>query len=98
MNKAKMLSAGVSDIVLKFLPSERPPVQFKLLGTLRMLIDTQGTALGLVGNRKKQQQQSMSEAGFRLACPPVAWRSVPLGGGRGTGSSTVPPERDDWKG
>ncbi|XP_067117981.1 rap1 GTPase-GDP dissociation stimulator 1 isoform X1 [Osmerus mordax] len=55
VNKAKMLSAGVSDIVLKFLPSERPPVQFKLLGTLRMLIDTQvdaadqlGTNLGLV--------------------------------------------------
>ncbi|CDQ68663.1 unnamed protein product [Oncorhynchus mykiss] len=41
VNKAKMLSAGVSDTVLKFLPSEMPPVQFKLLGTLRMLIDTQ---------------------------------------------------------
>jgi hypothetical protein len=44
VNKAKMLSAGVSDTVLKFLPSEMPPVQFKLLGTLRMLIDTQGRA------------------------------------------------------
>ena len=37
-----MLSAGVADVVLKFLQSEMPPVQFKLLGTLRMLIDTQG--------------------------------------------------------
>lgn len=42
VNKSKMLLAGVSDIVLKFLKSEMPPVQFKLLGTLRMLIDTQG--------------------------------------------------------
>ncbi|XP_028835474.1 rap1 GTPase-GDP dissociation stimulator 1 isoform X3 [Denticeps clupeoides] len=42
VNKSKMLSAGVSDVVLKFLQSEMPPVQFKLLGTLRMLIDTQG--------------------------------------------------------
>ncbi|KAK0140959.1 Rap1 GTPase-GDP dissociation stimulator 1 [Merluccius polli] len=41
VNKAKMLSAGVADVVLKFLQSEMPPVQFKLLGTLRMLIDTQ---------------------------------------------------------
>ncbi|XP_060730413.1 rap1 GTPase-GDP dissociation stimulator 1 isoform X5 [Tachysurus vachellii] len=43
VNKSKMLSAGVSDVVLKFLQSEMPPVQFKLLGTLRMLIDTQDT-------------------------------------------------------
>lgn len=37
-----MLSAGVTEAVLKFLKSEMPPVQFKLLGTLRMLIDAQG--------------------------------------------------------
>lgn len=43
VNKSKMLSAGVSDVVQKFLQSEMPPVQFKLLGTLRMLIDTQGS-------------------------------------------------------
>lgn len=42
VNKSKMLAAGVADVVLKFLHSEMPPVQFKLLGTLRMLIDTQG--------------------------------------------------------
>ncbi|NP_001398277.1 rap1 GTPase-GDP dissociation stimulator 1 isoform j [Mus musculus] len=41
VNKAKMLSAGVTETVLKFLKSEMPPVQFKLLGTLRMLIDAQ---------------------------------------------------------
>lgn len=45
VNKSKMLSAGVADVVLKFLQSEMPPVQFKLLGTLRMLIDTQGICL-----------------------------------------------------
>lgn len=46
VNKAKMLSAGVTETVLKFLKSEMPPVQFKLLGTLRMLIDAQGTRNG----------------------------------------------------
>ncbi|XP_075999873.1 rap1 GTPase-GDP dissociation stimulator 1 isoform X1 [Genypterus blacodes] len=45
VNKSKMLSAGVANVVLKFLQSEMPPVQFKLLGTLRMLIDTQGNCL-----------------------------------------------------
>ncbi|KAM9406625.1 rap1 GTPase-GDP dissociation stimulator 1-like isoform 7-T13 [Salvelinus alpinus] len=53
VNKAKMLSAGVSDTVLKFLPSEMPPVQFKLLGTLRMLIDTQADAADQLGNNAK---------------------------------------------
>lgn len=48
VNKAKMLSAGVADVVLKFLRSEMPPVQFKLLGTLRMLIDTQGQGQALI--------------------------------------------------
>lgn len=41
-----MLSAGVTETVLKFLKSEMPPVQFKLLGTLRMLIDAQGKRNG----------------------------------------------------
>uniref|UniRef100_A0A8C7F828 Rap1 GTPase-GDP dissociation stimulator 1 n=1 Tax=Oncorhynchus kisutch TaxID=8019 RepID=A0A8C7F828_ONCKI len=53
VNKAKMLSAGVSDTVLKFLPSEMPPVQFKLLGTLRMLIDTQVDAADQLGTNSK---------------------------------------------
>ena len=34
VNKAKMLSAGVAEAVLKFLRLEMPPVQFKLLGML----------------------------------------------------------------
>ncbi|KAL0970330.1 hypothetical protein UPYG_G00240540 [Umbra pygmaea] len=53
VNKAKMLSAGVSETVLKFLPSEMPPVQFKLLGTLRMLIDTQADAADQLGTNGK---------------------------------------------
>ncbi|KAJ8008240.1 hypothetical protein DPEC_G00102750 [Dallia pectoralis] len=53
VNKAKMLSAGVSNTVLKFLPSEMPPVQFKLLGTLRMLIDTQADAADQLGTNVK---------------------------------------------
>ncbi|XP_042584613.1 rap1 GTPase-GDP dissociation stimulator 1-like isoform X2 [Cyprinus carpio] len=53
VNKSKMLLAGVSDIVLKFLKSEMPPVQFKLLGTLRMLIDTQADAAEQLGTNAK---------------------------------------------
>ncbi|XP_075465793.1 rap1 GTPase-GDP dissociation stimulator 1 isoform X3 [Ascaphus truei] len=49
VNKAKMLSAGVAEEVLKFLRSEMPPVQFKLLGTLRMLIDAQAEAAEQLG-------------------------------------------------
>ncbi|XP_051041358.1 rap1 GTPase-GDP dissociation stimulator 1 isoform X4 [Phodopus roborovskii] len=52
VNKAKMLSAGVTETVLKFLKSEMPPVQFKLLGTLRMLIDAQEAAEQLGKNVK----------------------------------------------
>ncbi|XP_060043702.1 rap1 GTPase-GDP dissociation stimulator 1 isoform X5 [Erinaceus europaeus] len=52
VNKAKMLSAGVTGTVLKFLKSEMPPVQFKLLGTLRMLIDAQEAAQQLGQNVK----------------------------------------------
>lgn len=53
VNKSKMLAAGVAEVVLKFLPSEMPPVQFKLLGTLRMLIDTQADAADQLGTNSK---------------------------------------------
>ncbi|XP_066537369.1 rap1 GTPase-GDP dissociation stimulator 1 isoform X3 [Hoplias malabaricus] len=53
VNKSKMLTAGVADVVLKFLKSEMPPVQFKLLGTLRMLIDTQADAADQLGTKQK---------------------------------------------
>ncbi|XP_042663640.1 rap1 GTPase-GDP dissociation stimulator 1 isoform X3 [Tyto alba] len=53
VNKAKMLSAGVAEAVLKFLRSEMPPVQFKLLGTLRMLIDAQAEAAAQLGKNVK---------------------------------------------
>uniref|UniRef100_H3A0V3 Rap1 GTPase-GDP dissociation stimulator 1 n=2 Tax=Latimeria chalumnae TaxID=7897 RepID=H3A0V3_LATCH len=53
VNKAKMLSAGVAEEVLKFLKSEMPPVQFKLLGTLRMLIDAQAEAAEQLGKNVK---------------------------------------------
>ncbi|XP_066576909.1 rap1 GTPase-GDP dissociation stimulator 1 isoform X1 [Amia ocellicauda] len=57
VNKAKMLSAGVADVVLKFLKSEMPPVQFKLLGTLRMLIDTQVEAAEQLGTNVRLVQR-----------------------------------------
>uniref|UniRef100_UPI00398EF71E rap1 GTPase-GDP dissociation stimulator 1 isoform X2 n=1 Tax=Pristiophorus japonicus TaxID=55135 RepID=UPI00398EF71E len=53
LNKAKMLSAGVAEEVLKFLKSEMPPVQFKLLGTLRMLIDAQAESADKLGKNIK---------------------------------------------
>ncbi|XP_030046574.1 rap1 GTPase-GDP dissociation stimulator 1 isoform X2 [Microcaecilia unicolor] len=53
VNKAKMLSVGVAEEVLKFLQSEMPPVQFKLLGTLRMLIDAQAEAAEQLGKNVK---------------------------------------------
>ncbi|XP_045426602.1 rap1 GTPase-GDP dissociation stimulator 1 isoform X12 [Pipistrellus kuhlii] len=53
VNKAKMLEAGVTEAVLKFLKSEMPPVQFKLLGTLRMLIDAQAEAAEQLGKNIK---------------------------------------------
>lgn len=59
VNKSKMLSAGVADVVLKFLQSEMPPVQFKLLGTLRMLIDTQGRNF-CISSSLKSSLQSIS--------------------------------------
>ncbi|XP_044537556.1 rap1 GTPase-GDP dissociation stimulator 1 [Gracilinanus agilis] len=57
VNKAKMLSAGVAEAVLKFLKSEMPPVQFKLLGTLRMLIDAQVEAAEQLGKNVKLVQR-----------------------------------------
>ncbi|KAG7265994.1 hypothetical protein CRUP_029605, partial [Coryphaenoides rupestris] len=53
VNKAKMLAVGVANVVLRFLQSEMPPVQFKLLGTLRMLIDTQAEAADQLGTNVK---------------------------------------------
>ncbi|KAL2078874.1 hypothetical protein ACEWY4_024618 [Coilia grayii] len=53
VNKSKMLAGGVAEVVLKFLQSEMPPVQFKLLGTLRMLIDTQADAADQLGTNSK---------------------------------------------
>lgn len=37
-----MLEEGVTDRIKTLLRSDMPPVQFKLLGTLRMMVDGQG--------------------------------------------------------
>lgn len=37
-----MLEDGVAERIKTLLRSDMPPVQFKLLGTLRMLVDGQG--------------------------------------------------------
>ncbi|XP_071987047.1 rap1 GTPase-GDP dissociation stimulator 1-A-like isoform X4 [Engystomops pustulosus] len=49
MNKVKMLEEGVADRIQMLLRSEMPPVQFKLLGTLRMLTDGQADAARILG-------------------------------------------------
>ncbi|XP_074763188.1 rap1 GTPase-GDP dissociation stimulator 1-like isoform X4 [Athene noctua] len=43
VNKVQMLEEGVAERIQALLRSEMPPVQFKLLGTLRMLADGQET-------------------------------------------------------
>lgn len=41
-NKVCMLDDGVIQRIRSLLRSDMPPVQFKLLGTLRMMVDGQG--------------------------------------------------------
>ncbi|NXC67430.1 GDS1 protein, partial [Anhinga anhinga] len=49
VNKVQMLEEGVAERIQALLRSETPPVQFKLLGTLRMLADGQADAAEILG-------------------------------------------------
>ncbi|XP_067996068.1 rap1 GTPase-GDP dissociation stimulator 1-like isoform X3 [Melanerpes formicivorus] len=49
VNKVQMLEEGVTERIQSLLKSEIPPVQFKLLGTLRMLADGQADAAEILG-------------------------------------------------
>ncbi|KFZ66342.1 Rap1 GTPase-GDP dissociation stimulator 1, partial [Podiceps cristatus] len=49
VNKVQMLEEGVAERIQALLRSEMPPVQFKLLGTLRMLADVQADAAEILG-------------------------------------------------
>ncbi|XP_040176651.1 rap1 GTPase-GDP dissociation stimulator 1-like isoform X1 [Rana temporaria] len=53
MNKVKMLEEGVADRIQMLLRTEMPPVQFKLLGTLRMLTDGQADTARILGQDPK---------------------------------------------
>ncbi|XP_073542079.1 rap1 GTPase-GDP dissociation stimulator 1-A-like isoform X5 [Phyllobates terribilis] len=53
MNKVRMLEEGVADRIQMLLRSEMPPVQFKLLGTLRMLTDGQADTARILGQDSK---------------------------------------------
>ncbi|XP_075697855.1 rap1 GTPase-GDP dissociation stimulator 1-B-like isoform X3 [Rhinoderma darwinii] len=53
LNKVKMLEEGVADRIQMLLRSEMPPVQFKLLGTLRMLTDGQADTARILGQDSK---------------------------------------------
>uniref|UniRef100_A0A674MBM0 Si:dkey-191g9.5 n=1 Tax=Takifugu rubripes TaxID=31033 RepID=A0A674MBM0_TAKRU len=48
-NKVRMLDNGVTDRIKTLLRSDMPPVQFKLLGTLRMMVDGQEEATLILG-------------------------------------------------
>ncbi|KAJ0004638.1 hypothetical protein NQD34_010852 [Periophthalmus magnuspinnatus] len=48
-NKVQMLQDGVTERIKSLLRSDMPPVQFKLLGTLRMMVDGQEDAALLMG-------------------------------------------------
>ncbi|NXL74992.1 GDS1 protein, partial [Leptocoma aspasia] len=49
VSKVQMLEEGVAERIEALLRSESPPVQFKLLGTLRMLADGQADAAEILG-------------------------------------------------
>ncbi|KAJ8418400.1 hypothetical protein AAFF_G00141090 [Aldrovandia affinis] len=48
-NKVRMLEDGVMERIRALLRSDMPPVQFKLLGTLRMMVDGQQEAATVLG-------------------------------------------------
>ncbi|XP_071759830.1 rap1 GTPase-GDP dissociation stimulator 1-B [Centroberyx gerrardi] len=48
-NKVRMLEDGVTERIKTLLRSDMPPVQFKLLGTLRMMVDGQEEAASVLG-------------------------------------------------
>ena len=49
VNKPVMLKCGLIDAVLPYIKVDLAAVQFKLLGTLRMIIDGQGEAMTASG-------------------------------------------------
>ncbi|NXE48201.1 GDS1 protein, partial [Casuarius casuarius] len=71
VNKVQMLEEGVAERIQALLRSEMPPVQFKLLGTLRMLADGQADAAEILGqdpmllNRLVQWCDANDHAGVR---------------------------------
>ncbi|XP_050815056.1 rap1 GTPase-GDP dissociation stimulator 1-like isoform X3 [Gopherus flavomarginatus] len=70
-NKVQMLEEGVAERIQMLLRSEMAPVQFKLLGTLRMLIDGQADTAEMLGqdplliNRLVQWCNAQEHAGVR---------------------------------
>ncbi|XP_072484069.1 rap1 GTPase-GDP dissociation stimulator 1-like isoform X1 [Notamacropus eugenii] len=71
INKVQMLEEGVAKRIQMLLRSEMPPVQFKLLGTLRMLMDGQVEAAETLGkdpallNRLVQWCEAKEHAGVQ---------------------------------
>ncbi|KAK6482158.1 rap1 GTPase-GDP dissociation stimulator 1-like isoform X1 [Huso huso] len=82
VNKVRMLQDGVSERIRKLLRSDMPPVQFKLLGTLRMMVDGQEEAASVLGqdevllSRVMQWCVCLSHAGGRMSSPQGDCREV----------------------
>ena len=49
VNKAKLVESGCLDVILPLLSTQSPFVQFKVLGTLRMLLMGQSKSLVVPG-------------------------------------------------
>uniref|UniRef100_A0A8C5FE48 Si:dkey-191g9.5 n=1 Tax=Gadus morhua TaxID=8049 RepID=A0A8C5FE48_GADMO len=58
-NKVRMLEDGVTERIKTLLRSDMPPVQFKLLGTLRMMVDGQEGAATALGKDQALLQRIM---------------------------------------
>lgn len=70
-----MLEEGVAERIEALLRSESPPVQFKLLGTLRMLADGQGRHLLMFPETSYELPSSLTLqnrgcASLWAKCPP----------------------------
>lgn len=70
VSKVQLLEEGIAERIEALLRSESPPVQFKLLGTLRMLADGQGRHLPtLTGISSELPSSLILQTRLRAECP-----------------------------
>lgn len=70
VSKVQLLEKGIAEQIEALLRSESPPVQFKLLGTLRMLADGQGRHLPTLPGISSELPSSLTlQTRLRAECP-----------------------------